>query len=135
MKKSLFGYNITKINKIINSLREENEGLNATITTLQAQIKNNVGTKSAKLIFLDEELKSKENEIIKIGLENEELVSQISTLTKEYEALNNKYNELKARADSVFNNFSDEAAAALQEYPNIQDEKLSDTPSDNNPLI
>ncbi len=135
MKKSLFGYNITKINKIINSLREENEGLNATITTLQAQIKNNVGTKSAKLIFLDEELKSKENEIIKIGLENEELVSQISTLTKEYEALNNKYNELKARADSVFNNFSDEAAVALQEYPNIQDEKLSDTPSDNNPLI
>jgi seryl-tRNA synthetase len=103
----------------------------------------NIGLKIL-FIFLDEELRSKENEVIKIVQENEvikivqeneELVSQISTLTKEYEALNNKYNELKTMTDSLFNKFSDEAAATLQEYPNIQDKKLSDTPSDNNPLI
>lgn len=90
MKKELFGYKISDVNAILDSLREENASLNATITTLKTQIKNNVGDVSAKSMLLENELSKSEKELMKLNKERDDLLTQISYLTKEKESLNQK---------------------------------------------
>lgn len=107
MKKSLFGYKIAEVNVIIDALREENESLNATITTLKTQIKNTIGQKSAKSILVEEDLKKLETDLIKINKEKAELLVQISTLTKEFEVLYQQNKELRNRITYLGNENED----------------------------
>lgn len=87
MKKSLFGYKKTEVDVLINTLREENDSLNATITTLNTQIKNGEAT-SAKVNLLESEIESLKGQ-------NAELMKQIENLQNEKEALNKENSELK----------------------------------------
>lgn len=90
MKKVLFGYKISDVKVILDSLRDENVSLNATITTLKTQIKNNVGDVSAKSMLLEDELSKSDKELMKLNKEREDLLNQISSLTKEKDNLYQK---------------------------------------------
>ncbi len=96
MKKGFFGYNVSEVNVMINALREENESLNATITTLKTQIKNSeIG--GAKANLLEANLKSIEENLKQLSAEKNELISQVSSLTSESEALRLQNTELSTQ--------------------------------------
>jgi chromosome segregation ATPase len=93
MKKGFFGYNVSEVNVMMNALREENESLNATITTLKTQIKNSeIG--GAKANLLEANLKSIEENLRQLSAEKNELISQITALSSESEALKHQNTEL-----------------------------------------
>jgi len=75
---------------MINSLREENESLNATITTLNTQIKNGEAT-SAKVNLLEAEIET-------LKKQNAELAKQVEDLNSQNQALNKENTELKKQA-------------------------------------
>ena len=94
MKRVLLGYKISEVDKIINSLKDENENLNAEIARLKIQIKNNID--NAKSILLEENLKNYEKELLKLKTENSELKNQNEDLTKENMILKQQLAELQA---------------------------------------
>lgn len=94
MKRVLLGYKITEVDKIIGSLKDENESLHAEIARLKIQIKNNID--SAKSILLEENLKTYEKELLKLKTENNELKIQNEDLTKENLVLKQQLAELQA---------------------------------------
>lgn len=94
MKKSFLGYSISEVNLMLSTLREENESLNATITTLKTQMKNGVNSNGAKLNLIEADLKNSEEELKKVREEKEALISKISSLTSEIEALKQQNNDL-----------------------------------------
>jgi len=104
MKKTLFGYKISEVDKIIESLRNENENLNAEIARLKIEKKNEVD--SAKTVLLEENLKNYEKELIRLKSENSEIKSQNEQLAEENINLKRQIAELKAMLD--------EAAAAKE---------------------
>jgi len=99
MKKALFGYKISEVDKILQYLREENESLNTEIAKLKIQIKNNVD--SAKTILLEENLKNYEKELIRLKSENSEIKMQNEHLTEENINLKSQIAELKAIIDEA----------------------------------
>lgn len=101
MRKTIFGYKISEVNKIIENLREENENLNATIVTLKLHNKNNGNYKNAKYILLEEDLKNYEKDIINFKIEIKELKTQISILTNEIESLNKQNAKLKEQNENL----------------------------------
>ena len=96
MKKSLFGYNVSEVNVMINALREENESLNATITTLKTQMKNGLNGNGAKFTLLETDLKRNEEELKRVSQERDAFMIKISSLTKELEELRLQNAELIA---------------------------------------
>ncbi|HHV12053.1 MAG TPA: hypothetical protein GXX75_17405 [Clostridiales bacterium] len=96
MKKSLLGYNIAEVDVMVDTLREENESLNTTITSLKTQLKNNE-TGSAKANLLEEDLKSREETIRQLQEEKNEFISQITSLTEETGVLNEQNHELRSQ--------------------------------------
>lgn len=82
MKKSLFGYSISEVDVMLNTLREENESLNGTITTLKTQVKNNE-TNGAKANLLEADLKKLEEKLKQLSEEKDELISQTASLSQE----------------------------------------------------
>ncbi len=100
MKKGFFGYNVSEVDVMLNTLREENESLNATITTLKAQIKNSE-TGGAKATLLEADLKSCEESIKQLNEEKQELKYQVSSLTAEYGVVNNKNAELIKKIEQL----------------------------------
>jgi chromosome segregation protein len=100
MKKSILGYNVSEVDIMLNTLREENEGLNATIVTLKTQIKNNE-TSSAKANLFEAELKSREETMKQLNEEKNEFKQQISSLTAEYAILNELNSELTKKIEQL----------------------------------
>lgn len=101
MKKSLFGYNVSEVNVMINALREENESLNTTITTLKTQMKNGVNGNGARFSLLETDLKKYEEELKRVSEEKSELILRISSLTKEVEDLRLQNTELMAQPKAL----------------------------------
>ncbi|MDF2540335.1 MAG: hypothetical protein K0S47_53 [Herbinix sp.] len=101
MKKGFFGYNVSEVDVVISALREENESLNATITTLKTQIKNSVSSNGAKANLLEADLKQNEENLKKINDEKNELISQISSLSMESEILNQQNAELLTQMEQL----------------------------------
>lgn len=117
MKKSLFGYNISEVNVMLNALREENESLNATVTTLKTQMKNGVNGSGAKLNLLEADLKNSDEELKRVSEEKNELISKISSLTSEVDALKQQNAELIAQARQLhMQNILHTQLAAGSEY-------------------
>jgi chromosome segregation ATPase len=100
MKKGFFGYNVSEVDVMLNTLREENESLNATITTLKSQIKNNE-TGGAKANLLEADLKNREESIKNLNEENNELKHQVSSLTAEYSVLTDQNTELMKEIEEL----------------------------------
>ncbi len=100
MKKGFFGYNVSEVDVMLNTLREENESLNATITTLKTQIKNNE-TGGAKANLLEADLKNREESIKKLSEENNELKHQVSSLTAENSVLTDQNAELMKKIEEL----------------------------------
>ncbi|MDF2484399.1 MAG: hypothetical protein K0R46_567 [Herbinix sp.] len=101
MKKNLFGYNVSEVNVVISALREENESLNATITTLRNQMKNGINGNGAKVNLLEADLKKNEGELKRVQEENNELISKISSLTMDAEVLKQQNKELTAQTKQI----------------------------------
>ncbi len=116
MRKSFFGYNISEVDVIVNTLREENENLNATITTLKTQLKNNE-TGSAKANLLEEDLKNSEENIRQLQEEKNEFISQVISLTEEAGVLNEQNSELTAQNEYLHqqNEYLDRQLSGLQQ--------------------
>lgn len=87
MKKSLFGYNASEVDVMLNTLREENESLNGTITTLRTQVKNSESN-GAKATLLEIDIKNLEERLKLVSDEKNDLLSQIASLSQESSALN-----------------------------------------------
>lgn len=94
MKKGLFGYSVSEVDVMLNTLREENESLNGTITTLKTQVKNNE-TNGAKANLLEADVKKLEEELKQLNDEKDELLSQTASLSQEVTDYTQKYSELK----------------------------------------
>ena len=127
MKKGFFGYNVSEVDVMVNSLREENESLNATITTLKTQIKNSeIG--GAKANLLEANLKSTEENLSQLTEEKNGLLSQISTLTADAKALELQNTQLKARMEQLHLQNEELIAAtsdltvAASDYEGVKDE-------------
>lgn len=98
--KKIFSRNKTSVsNKIIETLRDENEKLNAEITKIKIQMKNNVD--SAKSILLEENLNNYEKELIQLKIENNNLKTQNDNLSKENKSLKLQIAELQAMIDEA----------------------------------
>ncbi|MDF2868966.1 MAG: hypothetical protein K0R05_541 [Anaerocolumna sp.] len=82
MKKSLFGYSVSEVDVMLNTLRDENESLNGTITTLKTQVKNNE-TNGAKANLLEADVKNLEEKLKQLSDEKNELLSQVASLSQE----------------------------------------------------
>ena len=116
MKKGFFGYNVSEADTLLNALREENESLNATITTLKTQIKNNE-TSSAKANLLEVDLKSSEENlkqlndekndlktyIEQLSDEKNQLIAQNAVLTTKSEELSRQNDELIVKIEHIHN--------------------------------
>lgn len=100
MKKTFWGYNVSEVDIIINTLREENESLNATITTLKTQIKNSE-TSGAKANLLEADLRMLEEDLNKLKEEKLELLSQISSSKEESEALKQQNESLNLQLSQL----------------------------------
>ncbi len=100
MKKTFWGYNVSEVDIIINTLREENESLNATITTLKTQIKNSE-TSGAKANLLEADLRMLEEDHNKLNEEKLELLSQISSFKEESEALKQQNESLNLQLSQL----------------------------------
>ncbi|MGF7142328.1 chromosome segregation ATPase [Anaerotaenia torta] len=98
MKKGLFGYKASEVDVALNALREENESLNSTIITLKTQIKNSVSDVSAKACLLEDDTKKAAEELKAVREENQNLLSQIASLSAAVEALQQKNAEASAQA-------------------------------------
>lgn len=98
MKKVFFGYDVSEVDVILDTLREENESLNATITALKAQIKNNEAG-GAKVSLLESDLKDREAALQQLTEEKIELKYQVSSLTAEYGILNDQNTELMRKIE------------------------------------
>ncbi len=94
MKKGLFGYSISEVDVMLNTLREENESLNGTITTLKTQVKNNE-TNGAKANLLEADIKKLEEKLKQLGEEKDELLSQAASLSQEVTNYSQINSELK----------------------------------------
>lgn len=101
MKKVFFGYKVSEVDLIINTLREENESLNATITTLKTQIKNSDESSGAKANLVEADLKKLEENLKQLNNEKNENMSLISSLSEESEVLRKKNEELTARIEHL----------------------------------
>lgn len=99
MKRFLFGYKISEVNKLVDSLRDENERLKTENTKLKIQMKNNID--SAKSILLEEALKNNEKELIRLKTENNEIKSQNEILTRENISLQHQIALLQAIIDEA----------------------------------
>ena len=77
MKRSFFGYKISEVDTLIETLREENESLNTELSKLKIEAKNNPGSKNAKYILLEENLKKYEDDLIRLDKENKALQEQV----------------------------------------------------------
>ncbi|BCK00004.1 hypothetical protein [Anaerocolumna chitinilytica] len=100
MKKTFWGYSVSEVDIIINTLREENESLNATITTLKTQIKNSE-TSGAKANLLEADLRMLEEDLNKLNEEKLELLSQISSFKEESEALKQQNESLNLQLSQL----------------------------------
>ncbi len=94
MKKGLFGYSISEVDVMLNTLREENESLNGIITTLKTQVKNNE-TNGAKANLLEADIKKLEEKLKQLGEEKDELLSQAASLSQEVTNYSQINSELK----------------------------------------
>lgn len=92
MKKTLFGYNISEVNTILDSLREENKSLNSTINILKLRIKNIDDDSNAKSILLEKDLKKYEENLVSLNIEKMDLEKQLNSLVEKYES-STKQNE------------------------------------------
>lgn len=101
MKKGFFGYKVSEVDVVINALREENESLNATITTLKTQIKNSAADNGAKANLLEADLKKNEEILKQVTEDKNELISQISSLTLESDLLNQQNTELISQMEHL----------------------------------
>ncbi len=100
MKKSFRGYKVSEVDIIINTLREENESLNATITTLKTQIKNSEAS-GAKASLLEADLRILEENLKKLNEEKLELISQISSISEESESLKQQNENLNLQLSQL----------------------------------
>jgi chromosome segregation ATPase len=100
MKKGLFGYKVSEVDVMMNTLREENESLNATITTLKTQIKNSEIC-GAKANLLEDNLKSMEENLAQLTKEKSELLSQTTALSTEAEASKQQNADLMAQIEHL----------------------------------
>ena len=100
MKKTFWGYNVSEVDIIINTLREENESLNATITTLKTQIKNSE-TSGAKANLLEADLRMLEEDLNKLKEEKLELLSKIYSSKEESEALKQQNESLNLQLSQL----------------------------------
>lgn len=114
MKKSLFGYNVSEVNTILDALREENKSLNSTITSLKVKIKNIDGDSNAKSIILEEDLKNYEENIVSLNTEKKDLKKKLNSLIEKYESsakqieeLNNKIQYLHNENDNLLKQLSE----------------------------
>lgn len=100
MKKGLFGYKVSEVDVMMNTLREENESLNATITTLKTQIKNSEIC-GAKANLLEDNLKSMEENLAQLTKEKNELLTQTTALSTEAEASKRQNADLMAQIEHL----------------------------------
>lgn len=114
MKKSLFGYNVSEVNTILDALREENKSLNSTITSLKVKIKNIDDDSNAKSIILEEDLKNYEENIVSLNTEKKDLKKKLNSLIEKYESsakqieeLNNKIQYLHNENDNLLKQLSE----------------------------
>lgn len=101
MKKSLFGYNISEVNTILNSLREENKSLHSTITALKLKIQSIDSDSNAKSILLEEDLKIHEENLININNEKNDLEKKLNSLMEKYESNTKQKQELNNQIQSL----------------------------------
>ena len=101
MKKSLFGYKASEVDIVIGTLREENESLNSTITTLNTQIKNSATNNNAKATLLEADLKKSEESSQLIKEEKEQLEAQITAFSEEVQALKQQNEELHSQVEDL----------------------------------
>lgn len=113
MKKSFFGYKKSDVETTLNSLREENEQLNSTIATLNAQLKNGDGN-SAKVTLLEstieqtkQDLKNSQATIATLEHDKAELQNKLSTLESETAELQDKLKSIEELHSSLEQQFED----------------------------
>ncbi|MDF2908116.1 MAG: hypothetical protein K0R34_3437 [Herbinix sp.] len=137
MKKSFLGYNISEVNVMLSALREENESLNATITTLKTQMKNGINGNGAKLNLLEDDLKKSEEELKKVSEEKEELISKITSLTNEVDVLKQQNTEIIAQTKQLHRqNILQTQLAAGKEFQavTVHMEKIKNRAEESQPL-
>lgn len=78
MKKSFFGYNISEVNITMSNIREENESLNATITSLKAHIKKLEAERNVKGNHSEDDYKSLEADLKKALEERDQLAGKLA---------------------------------------------------------
>lgn len=78
MRKNLFGYNISEVNITLSNIREENESLNATITSLKEHIKKLEAERDIKGNHSNVDYKSLEADLKKALEERDQLASKLA---------------------------------------------------------
>lgn len=133
MKKSLFGYRITDVDTLISSLKEENESLNDTITTLKAELKNSSDNETKSTILEDDYQKIKEQLALATS-KNQELISDFQSLSLEVDTLRQQNLELTEQLHTQLDiDFTKEASATVepQSYKEPKDNTSPETPIEN----
>lgn len=123
MKKVLFGYNIKDVNVTLDALREENESLNSTITTLKTELKNSLSDNGVKATLLEASIKEQEENFNKINEEKIFLSRQTEDLKQQNASLSEQLRRLQERSEELNRQF-DEAAAAEVSVDNSALEEL-----------
>ncbi len=139
MKKGFLGYKVSEVDVVINALREENESLNTTVTTLKTQMKNSDSSNGAKATLLEDDLKRSEELLKKSSEEKEELITQITKLTNNSDLMHQKNAELMAQLeiatiqnDSLKSIISEyEEAAAANERQGLENKLFYDSDNEN----
>lgn len=108
MKKSLFGYKVSEVNTILNSLKEENKSLHSTITALKLKIERIDVDSNAKSILLEEDLKTYEENLININKEKNDLEKKLNSLMKENEYLLKQLSELGSKSTKEVDQVDDD---------------------------
>jgi Chromosome segregation ATPases len=131
MKKGLFGYSVTEVDIAINALREENESLNTTITSLKTHIKNMESGYSAKSNLLEADVKEIEESLRQTSEEKAALEAQLLSLSKDSEAmqqqnltLNTQLLELDKQIAELTSHIDSKSAVTLENIQNQLDTEL-----------
>ena len=128
MKKVFWGYNISEVDVAIGALREENESLNATITTLKTHIKNIESGYSAKSKLLESNLKEKEGILRQTNDEKQKLEEQILELNNHItEVTAHENNQSAAALDTLQSQLNTEIEykASMEKELTEKEEELS----------
>ncbi len=135
MKKSFLGYSISEVDVMLSTLREENESLNTTITTLKTQMKNGVNGNGVKSNLLEADLKNSEDELKRVTEEKNELIYEISLLTKEVDDLKQQNTALIAQSRQlhIANIKQTQPASGSEAQPITHMEKNKDSVEESHP--